>query len=263
LHGRFINVKFARTNRKGVATFHQTFSATGTVVLRATVVADGNFLSANSLSAVENVDAELPFVLSPNSEIAMGASGQQVLLLQERLSALGYWLGTPNGSFGDATEQAVFALEKAAGLSRTGIVGAQFVSALNNGALPHPRTTAGDAIEVDLQRDLVLFVHNGTLQYVLNTSTGGGYTYVEDGVTAVAITPQGVYSIGRVVDGLVTDSLGSLWRPRFFYEGFAIHGDSYVPAEPVSHGCVRVSNEAIDWIWAENLAPIGMKVWVY
>ena len=67
----------------------------------------------------------------------------------------------------------------------------------------------------------------------------------------------------RVVDGLVVDSLGSLWRPRFFDEGFAIHGDSYVPPVPVSHGCVRVSNEAIDWIWANNLDPIGTEVWVY
>ena len=37
----------------------------------------------------------------------------------------------------------------------------------------------------------------------------------------------------------MTDSLGTLWRPRFFYEGYAIHGDSSVPPTPVSHGCAR------------------------
>jgi lipoprotein-anchoring transpeptidase ErfK/SrfK len=42
----------------------------------------------------------------------------------------------------------------------------------------------------------------------------------------------------------------------------ARRGDA-LPEWPVSHGCVRVSNEAIDWIWAQNLAPIGMKVWLY
>jgi lipoprotein-anchoring transpeptidase ErfK/SrfK len=31
----------------------------------------------------------------------------------------------------------------------------------------------------------------------------------------------------------------------------------------VSHGCVRISNEAIDWVWAQNLDPIGTTVWVY
>ena len=66
-----------------------------------------------------------------------------------------------------------------------------------------------------------------------------------------------------VVNGMVVDSLGSLWMPKFFYEGFAIHGDTEVPPVPVSHGCARVSNEAIEWIWADNIDPIGTTVWVY
>jgi N-acetylmuramoyl-L-alanine amidase len=59
------------------------------------------------------------------------------------------------------------------------------------------------------------------------------------------------------------DSLGELWRPKYFSSGFAIHGDAYVPPVPVSHGCVRVSDEAIDWIWADGLMPLGTEVWVY
>ena len=109
-------------------------------------------------------------------------------------------------------------------------------------------------IEVDLEDDLLMFVTNGKLDYVLNTSTGGGYTYTDDGVTAVANTPVGQLQVYRQVDGMVIDSLGQLWRPKFFDDGFAIHGDSYVPPYPVSHGCVRVSDEAIDWIWSDNLA---------
>ena len=61
-----------------------------------------------------------------------------------------------------------------------------------------------------------MFVTNGTLDHVLNTSTGGGYTYTEDGVTSVATTPTGHFQIYRQVNGLVVDSLGSLWRPKFF-----------------------------------------------
>ena len=80
---------------------------------------------------------------------------------------------------------------------------------------------------------------------------------------SVAVTPTGLFRISRQVDGLVTDSLGQLWRPKYFDGGFAIHGDSSVPPTPASHGCVRVSNEAIDWIWEQNLAPIGTPVWVY
>ncbi|MDE3086779.1 MAG: peptidoglycan-binding protein, partial [Acidobacteriota bacterium] len=46
----------------------------------------------------------------------LGMSGPQVLAVQQRLQSLGYWLGTPDGTFGDATQQAVYALQKAAGI---------------------------------------------------------------------------------------------------------------------------------------------------
>lgn len=196
-------------------------------------------------------------------ELGPGASGPAVLALQERLASLGYWLGTPDGSFGDSTEQAVYALQKAAGIAKDGIVGPVTQIALAEGIVPQPRSTSGYVIEVDLEDDLLMFVTDGKLDYVLNTSTGGGYTYTDDGITAVADTPVGRFEIYRQTDGMVIDSLGQLWRPKFFDSGFAIHGDSYVPPYPVSHGCVRVSDEAIDWIWAQDLAPIGTAVWVY
>lgn len=189
-----------------------------------------------------------------------GSHGPAVLSLQQRLTALGYWLGTPDGTFGDATEQAVYALQKAAGIERDGLVGPETLAALGAGVVPHPRPMSGRGIEVDLADDLLMFVTNGSLQWTLNTSTGGGYVYTGG---ALAVTPTGTFSIYREVDGLVVDNLGELWRPKFFDDGFAIHGDSYVPPYPVSHGCVRVSNEAIDWIWTSGLAPIGTPVWVY
>jgi len=186
-----------------------------------------------------------------------------MLALQQRLASLGYWLGTPGGRFSDSTEQAVYALQKAAHLTRDGIVGPVTEAALTWETVPHPRSTSGSAIEVDLQDDLLMFVNDGKLDAVLNTSTGGGYTYTDEGNTAVADTPTGFFHVHRQVDGMVTDVLGQLWRPKFFDGDFAIHGGSYVPPYPVSHGCVRVSDEAIDWIWAQNLAPTGTVVWVY
>jgi len=205
----------------------------------------------------------LPSTQISSTTLGLGASGPAVLALQQRLSALGYWLGTPDGSFGDATQQAVYALQKAAGISRTGTVGPATQAALASGVVPQHRSTSGYVIEVNLADDLVMFVTNGKVGYVLNTSTGGGYSYTEDGITSVAVTPVGQFQMYRQVNGMVIDSLGALWRPKFFDAGFAIHGDSFVPPYPVSHGCVRVSNEAIDWIWANNLAPIGTSVWVY
>jgi hypothetical protein len=195
--------------------------------------------------------------------LQLGDSGPAVETLQLYLSSLGYWVGTPDGTFGDSTEQAVWALQKAAGLRADGVVGPKTADALAAGVVPKPRSVSGYVVEVDLQDDLLMVVDGGTLLDTLNTSTGGGYTYVDQGVTSVAITPSGVFHIYNVIDGLDVDSLGELWRPRFFDGGFAIHGDSYVPPVPVSHGCVRVSDEAINWIWAANIMPIGTEVWVY
>jgi hypothetical protein len=250
--GHWRNLAQALTNAKGKVTLKSTLTAIGNYKLRASVAATA--LAPQTISPTVVVDVE------PNyggSLLVPGDSSAKVLALQERLTQLGYWVGTPDGYFGDATEEAIFALQKVAGIPPNGDVGPSTVAALA------VRSTSGYEIEINLTKDLVMFVNNGVLEYVLNTSTGGGYTYVENGVSDVATTPTGMFSIIGAVNGTVTDTLGTLWRPRFFYEGFAIHGDSYVPAIPVSHGCARVSNEAIDWIWANNLAPIGTKVWVY
>jgi lipoprotein-anchoring transpeptidase ErfK/SrfK len=55
-----------------------------------------------------------------------------------------------------------------------------------------------------------------------------------------------------------------LWRPKYFtWTGIAVHGYTSVPPYPASHGCARVSNNAINWIWDTNQMPIGTPVWVY
>ncbi len=97
------------------------------------------------------------------ANIGPGASGPGVLALQQRLSSLDYWLGTPDERFGDTTEQAVHPLQKDAGITRDGIVGPVTEHALAEGVVPHPRSTSGSVIEVDLDDDLLMFVQNGHL----------------------------------------------------------------------------------------------------
>ena len=36
-----------------------------------------------------------------------------------------------------------------------------------------------------------------------------------------------------------------------------------VPNTPVSHGCVRLSVVAMDFIWDNNLIPLRTPVWVH
>ncbi len=229
----------------------------------------GSQSNANPIRAIAATPSGGGYWLLPTTPppvpptVGPGASGAAVAMLQQHLSALGYWVDTTGGSFDDSTEQAVWALQKTAGLQRDGVVGPSTWAALDAGVVPQPRSTSGYVIEVNLAIDVVMVVNNGHLLYTLNTSTGGGYTYSSGGSTSVAITPSGMWHTFRVVDGTDVSSLGVLWRPRYFTGGYAIHGDTAVPPYPVSHGCVRVSNEAIDWIWANNLDPIGTTVWVY
>ncbi len=193
----------------------------------------------------------------------LGSAGPAVLQLQQSLTTLGYWLGTPDGHFGGTTQQAVWALQKAAGVPRSGLLDSATAAALSAGTRPSAMSSSGHVIEVDLARNLLLFVTNGHVDTILNTSTGGGYVYYDQGSRNVALTPKGHFATYRVIEGQHRSSLGLLFRPRFFTGGFAIHGDSYVPPRPVSHGCVRITDAAINWVWATNVDPIGTPVWVY
>ena len=191
-----------------------------------------------------------------------GDSGAYVKQVQQRLSALGYWNGSADGSYGGLTSQAVMALQKAAGLGRDGVYGPATRRALQNGVRPQSRT-GGTGIEIDKARQLLLVVRGGKVTMVLNTSTGSGQKYTSKGSTNVALTPAGSFSTFRSVNHLDKGPLGDLWRPRYFNGGIAVHGAGYVPGYPASHGCARVSNQAMDMIWATNLMPIGGRVTVY
>lgn len=192
-----------------------------------------------------------------------GANGPAVLSLQQHLGALGYWVGSPDGTFGLLTEQAVLALQKAAGIAPDGVVGPRTADALDRGVLPAVRSTSGHVVEIDLAHQLLSFVTDGRLGAVLNTSTGGNQPYSSGGRVELAVTPPGRYAVFRQVDGADVSPLGVLWRPKYFVGGIAVHGYADVPAYPASHGCVRVSMAAMDWIWSSGIMPVGTPVWVY
>lgn len=184
-------------------------------------------------------------------------------MLQRRLTELGYWDGDPVGQFGLLTMHAVIAAQKAAGLSRDGVVGPLTEAALERGVRPNARSSSGVVLEIDLTRQLLLYAVDGTPRWVFSVSTGSGGTYWMRGTARLAVTPVGVFRLYREVNGSDVSPLGVLWRPKYFVGGVAIHGYYSVPAYPASHGCVRVSNAAMDFIWQDGLAPLGTTVWVY
>jgi peptidoglycan hydrolase-like protein with peptidoglycan-binding domain len=193
----------------------------------------------------------------------VGDKGAAVLTLQKRLVSLGFWISAADGSYGQTTEQAVMAFQKAAGLERDGVAGPLTMKAIAQGVTVTSRSTSGHVLEIDKAKQLLLIVNNGKVASIINTSTGSNQPYTSGGVTSIATTPSGTFSIFRQVNADDPGPLGDLWRPKYFNGGIAIHGSPSIPGYPASHGCARMSNAAIDWIWSSGQAPIGTQVVVY
>jgi len=196
-------------------------------------------------------------------KLKTGAKGAEVVRLQNRLTELGYWNGKADGKFGSTTQQAVFALQKAAGIGRDGTVGPKTRKALDQGVRPKARSTSGHVIEISLKRQLLMIVDNGRITQVFNTSTGSNEHYEYEGQIHLADTPAGRFRVGRQIDGWRHGPLGPLWRPKYFNGGIAVHGAPSVPAYPASHGCARVSISAMNWLWSHDAIPLRTRVWVY
>jgi peptidoglycan hydrolase-like protein with peptidoglycan-binding domain len=199
-----------------------------------------------------------------DGKLELGEAGGEVAALQQRLTDLGYWLGTADGTYGQLTRQAVMAFQKASGLGRDGVAGPATLAALQGAGRVTPSQPTGDHLEIDLARQLLIVVEGGQAKWVLNTSTGNGEAYADPGGgTAVASTPAGSFSVYREIDGLRRAPLGNLYRPKYFNGGIAIHGAGSIPAHPASHGCARVTNSAMDLLWSSGAAAIGTPVIVH
>jgi hypothetical protein len=190
-----------------------------------------------------------------------GSKGAAVLTAQRRLAALGYWLGKPDGVYGDSTVHAVTALQKVAGLARDGVLGPNTRRALNRGVRPTPASRKGYVAEVNLKRQILMFVRNGKVLTIYDASTGSGELYrTSSGGTARAVTPKGTYRVFRQIKGWHTAPLGLLYSPKYFNGGIAIHGSRSVPPYPASHGCVRVTVAAMDGLWKGRALAMGRTV---
>lgn len=197
--------------------------------------------------------------------LGWGDDGPAVAELQRRLETLRFWVGPVDGVYGWLTEQAVYAFQKANGLSIDGRVGPQTRAALASPVELSPRSQAGRVTEIDKTRQLLYSVVDGELQWVFHTSTGTELPYQHpDGYTAMADTPPGRHTVYFQVDGWQDGRLGPMFRPKYFHhDGIALHGYHAIPPQPASHGCARVTFDAIDFIWANDLMPIGSVVLVY
>jgi lipoprotein-anchoring transpeptidase ErfK/SrfK len=136
----------------------------------------------------------------------------------------------------------VVAFQKAHGFEPDGVVSPEQWLRIMRALRPQPPLAEpAGYVYVDLDRQLLLDVRGGDVRRILPVSTGGGYTYTGlDGRAHVAITPTGRFEVFRRVAGEDRSYLGTLYYPSYFTNGYAIHGSESVPAEPASHGCVRI-----------------------
>ena len=195
--------------------------------------------------------------------LKQGSVGPEVQVLQQRLIELGYRPGDPDGRYGAQTASAVLAFEKREGLQRDGQAGPGVMAALESPQGAGPRdASSGPRIEVDLDRQIAFVIDAAGAVTTINISSGSGRTYDKPGGgTAVAYTPSGEFTVERSIDGIREAPLGSLYRPLYFHEGWAIHGSPSVPAYPASHGCIRTANVDQDFIFSQ--IAIGDSVSIY
>jgi len=182
-----------------------------------------------------------------------GESGPEIEALQTRLSELGYWLGEPDGQYGAATAHAVTAFQKLTGLEPNGVAGPETIDTLAMATRPVPQTTAGRVFEVSLDSQTMMLVEDGAVQWVFDVSTGA----------RAGTTPRGEWTVYRQYDGYEHGPLGVLYRPKYVVGGVAVHGYPSVPPYPASHGCIRVLNAVMDWLWDTDLLTIGSTVLIY
>jgi N-acetylmuramoyl-L-alanine amidase len=194
--------------------------------------------------------------------LRIGSRGADVLALERRLAGLRYDVGRVDSVFDNSTFHGVVAFQKVNGLARDGAVGPKTRAKLARPASPRVIVRrAGSSLEINLSRQVMIYARGGGIVRIFDISSGSGRLYTVDGQTRRAITPTGNFRITRKINAWRTSKLGRLYRPAYFYGGYAVHGSWSVPAYPASHGCVRVTIAVMDRLY--NGLPVGLPVKVY
>ena len=192
-----------------------------------------------------------PAPAAPVAGPAATAAAPSLLEVEKQLESLGFDVGPVDGVETEQTNSAVMAFQKVKDLARTGVLDAVLPGQIMAASgFPAPLKPDGEPnrIEVSLARQVLFLFKDGRLTKILPVATG----------TSMTPTPTGTFRIYRQDPGWHTSRLGRLHNAQYFIGGYAIHGSTSVPAEPASHGCIRIPMSASEWFPSQ--VSKGMQV---
>jgi len=182
---------------------------------------------------------------------AAATTASTPLAVEQKLEALRYDVGPVDGNIDAMTNHAVMAFQKVNGMPRTGQLSDDVTARiLSTNGQPPVLVPNGEPtrVEVSLARQVLFLYENGSLLKILSVSSG----------TSATPTPTGTFRTFRSEPGWHTSALGRLYNAQYFVGGYAIHGSNSVPAEPASHGCVRIPMNSAEWF--PERVPHGTQV---
>ncbi|MDQ1728852.1 MAG: N-acetylmuramoyl-L-alanine amidase [Pyrinomonadaceae bacterium] len=196
-----------------------------------------------------------------NAQLRATVTSGQTKEAERLLAERGYWTGPIDGRFDPATRSALIAFEKWEGRPVTGKLTLAELEAIRTSSSPKPREPGYAHVEVDVDRQVLLVVHDDGSVRVLPVSTGSGKPFLDEGQESVAHTPRGRFLVYDKVLGWETGAFRAMYYSNYISGGVAIHGYHAVPNQPDSHGCIRTPLFAAREL--SRLLPIGTIVLVY
>ncbi|MEX0846917.1 MAG: L,D-transpeptidase family protein [Ilumatobacteraceae bacterium] len=227
-----------------------------------------------------------------------GAAGDEVKMVQQRLTDLGFAPGPVDGFYGSGTQQAVWAYKKLVGgmdsyldLARSdsaSTVSPEMWQAMQDPIVIQPQRPLGAGsthVEIYLPLQVLIVFTDDVPTLIAHISSGEldeqgqpklwcevltydtdnqGRPLTEPRVAdecAYAKTPGGVFKFTRRVEGNRLGPLGGMYNPVYFNYGIAVHGAKNVPKVPASHGCIRLNMDIAEYF--PSLVDNGDRVYVW
>ena len=217
-------------------------------------------------NVIGSVAMAAPVVKVPLTRtLSKGLAGDDVKLVQLRLTELGFVPGPADGIYGDQTITAIWAYEKlvlgTASNAPTGKVTPDMWDQMQEPFVVQPRrpNATPNHTEVYLPEQVLAIYHGNQPVMITHMSSGSNEQWCEEvtispgeygnrdgeeplvrGECGISNTPGGVFTVYRKVEGLRQSALGGMWNPVYFNYGIAIHGALNVPLQGASHGCIRI-----------------------